>query len=403
MDIHGDINLKDNELQQLLFQQELDFPVSAVVGSVVFKGNTLYMAVALNVADPIWIPLTNTINTYIHDQTASSSTWTVTHNLNVANPIVQVYDDNRALVVPTSVILTDSNELAITLSSAIAGRAIVMYGDEIPANGVGILEPSSGPDIGGGSYSGNSLSVVSQNDVPRDIFFSDDGTKMYFCGIRVPYAIFEYDLSVAWDLSTATYNSVVLDFTADGVLNPQAFFIGDGGTKLLIADGSNRNITSYTMSTPWDLSSATFDSLTFSTASEELTQVGLSFKSDGTKMYIVGNASLVFEYDLGTAWNVSTAVYNSNVTSVVAQGIGPTGLFIDSGGKRLFIMGVASNRTVYQYTMGTAWDITTLTYDGVSFDSVAQVDFPTGVYIGNSGASMYIIDSTTDAVYQYDL
>lgn len=131
-------------MQQLVFEQETSFPVDAVVGSVVFKDNTLYMCVALNIADPIWIPLTSSIDTYVHEQTATSTTWTITHNLGEENIILQVYDDANQMIIPDTVTPTDTNGLVVTFSVALAGRVVVMFGDEIPANGIGIIDPSTG-------------------------------------------------------------------------------------------------------------------------------------------------------------------------------------------------------------------------------------------------------------------
>jgi len=141
MDFYGNINLKDNEIQNLVFEQETSFPIDATVGSIVFKDSTLYMCVALNVADPIWIPLTASIDTYVHEQEATSTTWTVTHNLGEENLILQVYNDTNEMVIPDTVTPTDTNEIIVTFSTAIAGRVIVMFGDTIPANGIGIIDP----------------------------------------------------------------------------------------------------------------------------------------------------------------------------------------------------------------------------------------------------------------------
>lgn len=141
MDFHGNINLKDNEIQRLVFEQEISFPVDATVGSIVFKDNTLYMCVALNVADPIWIPLTSSIDTYVHEQTSTSTTWTITHNLGEENVILQIYNDLNEMVIPDTVTPTNANEMVVTFGVATVGRAILMFGDEIPANGIGIIDP----------------------------------------------------------------------------------------------------------------------------------------------------------------------------------------------------------------------------------------------------------------------
>jgi len=102
------------------------------------------MCVALNVADPIWIPLTSSIDTFIHEQSAAATTWTVTHNLGEGNVILQVYNDANEMIIPDTVTPTDTTEIVITFGDATAGRAIIMFGDEIPANGIGVIDPQTG-------------------------------------------------------------------------------------------------------------------------------------------------------------------------------------------------------------------------------------------------------------------
>lgn len=46
----------------------------------------------------------------------------------------------------------------------------------------------------------------------------------------------------------------------------------------------------YTLSTPWDISTASFDSVTFSVAGQETIPTGIAFKNDGTKMYGVSTS-----------------------------------------------------------------------------------------------------------------
>ena len=212
MDFYGNINLKDNEMQQLVFEQETSFPVDAVAGSIVFKDNALYMCVALNVADPIWIPLTATIDTYIHEQSATATTWTITHNLGEENVILQVYDDSNQMIIPDTVTPTDTNEIVMTFNIATAGRAIIMFGDEIPANGIGIIDPSTGwviNDISNASYDSVSYSFNSVEVSLRSTYIKPDGTKLYMMG-QMTGSIHQYSFGVPWDVSTLTADSLTL-------------------------------------------------------------------------------------------------------------------------------------------------------------------------------------------------
>jgi len=141
MDFHGHINLQENQMRKLAFGAETDFPSSPVVGRMVFKGFTLYMCVALNGALPIWIPITNTINTYKHIQAGAATSWVINHKLTANYPVVQVYDENNKLMIPDTVTSTSVQQITITFSTAITGKAIIMSSDEIPTDGIGVLSP----------------------------------------------------------------------------------------------------------------------------------------------------------------------------------------------------------------------------------------------------------------------
>ena len=58
---------------------------------------------------------------YTHNQSAASTTWTITHNLNF-KPNVTVFDSGESMV-EGSVTHTNNTTLTITFSAAISGRA----------------------------------------------------------------------------------------------------------------------------------------------------------------------------------------------------------------------------------------------------------------------------------------
>jgi len=149
MQFLGDIEFSGNEasLGQIIkpgMGTETSFPQSASVGRIVFVNKRLWMAVGLSGTDLIWVPLTNTLDTYTHVQTAASSTWTINHNLNTGTPIVQVYDSaTQKLIIPSDVEVISNNQVVVTLGTAIAGRATIIYGDPTIGivGGAQVLQP----------------------------------------------------------------------------------------------------------------------------------------------------------------------------------------------------------------------------------------------------------------------
>jgi len=69
-------------------------------------------------------------------QSFTGTTWTVNHNLNAPNPIVQAYDSDDYQIVPQSIRITDSDTVTITFPNSVTGYAVVAKGGHIVSGSV---------------------------------------------------------------------------------------------------------------------------------------------------------------------------------------------------------------------------------------------------------------------------
>ena len=129
MKTYGNIDFQQNLAQQLAFEVESGFPSTPVVGRILFTNKRLYVCVDIGSGFPVWVPLTNEVNTYTYQQGSASTTWNIAHNLATTTPLVQVYDNSQQMLIPDSVTAVDANNTTITFGSAQAGFAVFMYGD----------------------------------------------------------------------------------------------------------------------------------------------------------------------------------------------------------------------------------------------------------------------------------
>lgn len=129
MKTFGNINFQQNLAQQLALEVESGFPSTPVVGRILFTNKRLYICVDIGSGFPVWIPLTNEVNTYTFQQSGASDTWTITHNLATSTPLVQCYDASQVMMLPDTVTIVDANNLTVSFGSAVTGMAVVMYGD----------------------------------------------------------------------------------------------------------------------------------------------------------------------------------------------------------------------------------------------------------------------------------
>jgi len=254
------------------------------------------------------------------------------------------------------------------------------------------------PDLANASYDSVSFSVAGQDSAPSSVVFKPDGLKMYVSG-STSDAVYQYTLSTAWDVSTSSYDSV--SFSVSGQAGQPYIQFGDNGSKLYVSDNTSDAIYQYSLSSAWDISTASYDSVSFSVSGQDTVPQGMFFKPDGTKLYLVGflNDS-VFQYSLSTAWDLSSISYDSVSFSFLTQETQGRSLFFSPDGTKLFVVGTYSD-TTYQYSLSTGWDISTASYDSVSFSVASQETAPLGLFFKSDGSKMYVVGSGTDAIYQY--
>jgi len=244
------------------------------------------------------------------------------------------------------------------------------------------------------------FSVADQETGPIDIFFKDDGTKMYILGTNTGDKVYEYDLGTAWDEQSAVYNGVSLNVTTIDT-SPTGLFIKPDGTKLYVLGDAGNDLNEYTMSTPWDLSTATYT--TVSAAFTEDTGIqGLTFKPDGTKLYIIGVTSdYIYQYSLSVAWDLSTISFDNVQFALGVYESQAGGLQFNNDGTKLFTAGTTDTileiKLTTAYNLSTAWTIGKRKYIGLQ-DTSAQ-----GIYIKSDGLVAWVIGSGFDKVYRYDL
>jgi sugar lactone lactonase YvrE len=108
----------------------------------------------------------------------------------------------------------------------------------------------------------------------------------------------------------------------------------------------------------FDVSPASYAGKSFSVSSQDLNPQGLAFNTDGTSMFIVAkNNDRVYQYTLSTAFDVSTASYASKSFSVASQETSPTALAFNTDGTSMFIVGI-SLANVHQYTLADSYPLT---------------------------------------------
>lgn len=236
--------------------------------------------------------------------------------------------------------------------------------------------------------------ATSENNA-NGIFVSQNGLNIYVIGSGNDN-VYQFSLSSKNDLSTISY--VGLFHIGTQEITPTDLYLSQDGTKLFIVGSSSDAVHKYTLSTPFTVSTAVF-SQTFSVSSQETGSQGLHFSPNGIYMYVMGTSGDdVNQYTLGTAWDLSTASY-TRVKDISANSLNPASIRFKPDGKKMFTV-IATDKVV-EYSLSTAWDVSTATYVG-TFNVLPQSVSCEGIAFSSDGSVMFISDSDGQ-IFQYSV
>ena len=150
--------------------------------------------------------------------------------------------------------------------------------------------------------------------------FTPDGNSVIACHQTSSpdnQQITQYNLTSTFDLSTIGNDVAILNVIGDipgSIAEVNAVVWNDDGTKLFVAEGANNLILEYALSSAYDISTASYTtSFNYTTATGAVNGGEFIFNSAGTKLLLTDTATnALYEIDLSTGFDLSTASYNSN-------------------------------------------------------------------------------------------
>jgi len=241
-------------------------------------------------------------------------------------------------------------------------------------------------------------SVASQETGPRELAFNSNGTKFFVTGYQGS-DVGEYSMSTAWDVSTASYTDAFSVSSQTGTGAHGLAFNADG-TKMFVGSYNNNSIYEYALSTGFDVSTASYTD-GFSVSSQDTEPRGLAFSTDGTKMFITGNTGdTIEEYTLSTGFDVSSASHTDSM-DVSSYDNNTRGVTFNDDGTRMFYHG-QQNDEIYDFSLSTAWDLSTASYNSAislpSFDTGAEA-----IVFNGDGNKLFVTGNDDNTIDEYTL
>jgi hypothetical protein len=258
-----------------------------------------------------------------------------------------------------------------------------------------------------------SPSIAAQTSLPRGgCSFNASGTKVYLSGIPAfggNGTVYQYSLSTPYDVTTMTYDGVDYSLGANGQVGVVWNDTGTSFITCFYTVTANGFVTQHDCSTPYDISTASYsgNSLTVNFRAN-----GAAWGNKGTKLYVVDKDpgaqyvanSGIIEYTCSTPYDLSTATLVAKAFPFVEAdlfGEAPLGLFVAPTGKSLF-MCCDNSQYMLEIPLNTAWDITSYT-TGIRVGLGGIANYPVGPSFDPNAKWLYVVDDTQNRIVQWRL
>ena len=295
----------------------------------------------------------------------------------------------------------DSSTISFTLNATHQAAVALLSVPELT------IEPGAVRDTSGNPIAGtfdastavfiDATSVSAQETSPRGMAFSSDGTKMFVTG-NSGDDVNEYSLSAPFDASTATFVNATSVSAQE--TSPHGIAFSSDGAKMFVIGANGNDVNEYSLSAPFDASTAVFIDATSVSAQTGFASA-MAFSSDGARMFVIGATDkVVNEYSLSAPFDASTATFVDAI-SVSAQEGFPAGIAFSSDGAKMFVTGTDGDN-VNEYSLSAPFDASTATFvDAISVS--AQDGLPSDVAFSSDGTKMFILGDDGNDVNEYAL
>ena len=206
--------------------------------------------------------------------------------------------------------------------------------------------------------------------------FSWAGNGMYYYIAR-DKMIYRYELTTAYDLTTASLSSNQSFNTASTFNQDIAdIYVTNDGTQLFTVHSSiSKYVARYTMSTAHDLYNLSYQNnvnLQSYSGNVLANPNSVTFKPDGTIMYITDFNSAIFSYSINSSYpfNVGYVTAQTGAEgfgSEISNSTGVRGSAFTSDGTKMYILDDSASENIVEYTLSTPWTISSKSYTNNSF------------------------------------
>lgn len=210
--------------------------------------------------------------------------------------------------------------------------------------------------------SGNSIDITANMGNPYSLQFKPDGLSFFVLDAGI-HGLREWTLTTAWDVSSASYsgNATFPSWNSeDG--DPSAVYFRPDGLAVYMVGFATEAVFKYNLTTAWDITTAAYSGVSFDVGTEtgNTGASGLEFLPNGRR-FLVAQSGVIYQFELSTPWDITTAVYSgdsfdpaesaTNVQDIRLGGIGGESAVGYVSGSKLFTIDATDD--VYEYSLSS--------------------------------------------------
>ncbi|MDB4576011.1 hypothetical protein N9112_03545, partial [bacterium] len=344
----------------------------------------------------------------------------------IRNPYDEI-NDYALLRAPTSrfVIKSDDDEVELNGTTVLLNTPTVEFkGSGYSSDLTSSIKPDNTNSSSSWKLTDKVLNINSASPNSTAMWLGDSGTKLYVIG-STNDDIDRFELTTPYDISSNIIATTSND-TGNGSV-PQGMYFKSDGSRYWTVDGGPDYIRQYSLSTAWDIQTSSRSTNTLNgkayvniRLNGDANPTGVAFSADGLKVIICGThgagatGDSIYSYTLGTAFDIFTMVgmdgnniapspdvrvQFSSFTDLRDEISLPHDIFFLPDGLTLYVV-CRERDDIVTFTLGTAFDITTMTYNGHL--AIDDIDGSVGaVYVDPVNNIGLMIGQESDNVYQW--
>ena len=230
------------------------------------------------------------------------------------------------------------------------------------------------------------IAIARLSDIPTDLAQLTDTTNL---------------VTAAWQAKLTKTNKDYKTLYMPSVRNMS---LSNDGYKVYVVD--NRSIYEYDLSIANDLSTAVLQGTYYyytPLTNDESHMIEIS--GNGEHLYLASTSSgIIYQFDLATPYDITTISNPNKSINLLAEENKTLSMEMNTSGTKIWTTGGTTDE-VHQYSLSTPYDITTVVYDDIQFNlnTAAGITTAQSVAISADGAKMYVFDSTFDELFEFDM